>query len=158
MKKINRGHNFKSYLDALEITAGKGINICTHIIIGFPWEDKDFWLKEADVLSGLPMDFLKIHQLHIVNNTELAEQYVKNPFNLMTFNQYLEIIVKFLERLNPQIIIQRLFGEAPPEILIAPKWNKRNSEILQYIDREFEKRNSWQGKYYNQDDKGSEVL
>jgi radical SAM protein (TIGR01212 family) len=151
LEKINRGHDFKCYLDALEMTAGKGIHICTHIIIGFPWENKDLWLKEADVLSGLATDSLKIHQLHIVKDTLLGHQYMKKPFDLLTFTQYLDIIVLFLERLNPRIVIQRLFGEAPPDILIAPKWNKRNAEILHSISKEFERRNSWQGKYFGQD-------
>jgi radical SAM protein (TIGR01212 family) len=148
LKKIKRGHNFQSYLDALEMTAGKGINICTHIIIGFPWENMELWLKEAEVLSDLPTDFLKIHQLHLVKDTELTRQYIKKKFHLLSLPEYLDIIVLFLERLNPRIIIQRLFGEAPPDILVAPKWNKRNSEVLQAIEKELINRNSWQGKLY----------
>ena len=68
LKKINRGHNYQSYLDALELTSGRGIKICTHIILGFPWENIDQWLVEAETLSELNFDFLKIHQLHIVKN------------------------------------------------------------------------------------------
>jgi radical SAM protein (TIGR01212 family) len=148
LKRINRGHDFQSYLNALEMTSGKGINICTHIIIGFPWEDKKLWLKEAAVLSELPVDFLKIHQLHLVKDTELARKYMVKEFKILTFPEYLDVIVSFLEKLNPRIVIQRLFGEAPPDILLAPKWNKRNSEVLQEIEKEFSKRGSWQGKLY----------
>ncbi len=148
LEKINRGHNYHSYLQALEMTRNRGIKICTHIILGFPWEGDEQWMHEADVLSSLPFNFLKIHQLHIVDKTVMAHQYIKNPFKLLTLSEYVETVVSFLERLNPDKIIQRLAGEAPPHILIAPKWGKRIPELLKYIDGEFEKRDSWQGKYF----------
>ena len=148
LKKINRGHDFQDYLNALEITAGRGIKICTHIIIGFPWEDEEFWYTEADVLSELDIDFLKIHQLHIVRDTAMARQYAKQPFKLLGYEEYLSILAGFLEHLNPEIIIQRLFGEATLHILLAPKWGKRNSEAVQGIEKELIRRNTWQGKIY----------
>lgn len=146
LNKINRGHDFQCYLNAINLTVKKGLKICTHIILGFPWESKEFWMRTAEVLSGIPFHFLKIHQLHIVKNTVMAKEYKKNPFKLLTYDEYIDIIVSFLERLNPEIVIQRLAGEAPPNVLVAPKWGKRNSEILQAIDTELEKRDTWQGK------------
>ncbi len=148
LKKINRGHNYQSYLDALELTSGRGIKICTHIILGFPWENIDQWLVESETLSELNFDFLKIHQLHIVKNTVMARQHQKDPFQLLSLSDYITTIISFLERLNPRIIIQRLAGEAPPPMLIAPRWGKRNTEVIRYIDKEMEERNTWQGKYY----------
>ena len=148
LKKINRGHDFQSYLNAVEMTARLGINICTHIILGFPWENIDQWLYEADILSEINFNFLKIHQLHIVKNTVMAKQHAKTPFLLFTLAEYVETIVSFLERLNPEIIIQRLAGEAPMRVLLAPRWGKRNNEVLHYIHKEFEKRDTWQGKFY----------
>jgi radical SAM protein (TIGR01212 family) len=148
LKKINRGHDYQAYLDALKITAGRGLKICTHIIIGFPWENEHDWLQEALILSELPTDFLKIHQLHIVKDTAMAEQYEKKVFQLLTFDQYISILITFIERLNPDIIIQRLFGEAPPHTLIAPRWGKRNSEALQKIEQELIRRDTWQGRLY----------
>lgn len=150
LKKINRGHDFQSYLDALDLTAGRGIKICTHIIIGFPWENKDFWYEQAGVLSELRTDFLKIHQLHIVRDTVMAQQYEKSPFQLLKYEEYLSILRGFLERLNPEIIIQRLFGEAPLHTLLAPRWGKRNSEAVQRLDEELGQHETWQGKLYNQ--------
>ena len=150
LKKINRGHDYRSYLDVLKLTNGRGIKICTHIILGFPWETIDQWLIEADTLSDLKFDFLKIHQLHIVQNTAMARQHQKNPFKLLSLSEYVTTIISFLERLNPNIVIQRLAGEAPPPILIAPKWGKRNTEVLRYIDKELERQNTWQGRYYSQ--------
>jgi radical SAM protein (TIGR01212 family) len=146
LSKINRGHDYQSFLQALEITRQRGIKICTHIILGFPWEDLNDWMYEAEVLSSLDFDFLKIHQLHIVDKTVMAHQYRKNPFKLLSLSEYVETVVSFLERLNPEKIIQRLAGEAPPHILVAPRWGKRIPEILKYIDNEFQKRESWQGK------------
>ncbi len=148
LKKINRGHNYQSFLEALEITTGRGIKICTHIIIGFPWEDEEFWYTEADVLSELDIDFLKIHQLHIVRDTAMARQYAQQPFKLLGYEEYLSILAGFLEHLNPEIIIQRLFGEAPLHILLAPKWGKRNSEAIQALERVLNRRDTWQGKIY----------
>ncbi len=148
LKKINRGHDYQKYLQALEMTAGRGIKICTHIILGFPWENYDQWMRKADTLSSLKFDFLKVHQLHIVDKTVMARQYIKSPFKLLSLSEYVQTVVSFLERLHPEKIIQRLAGEAPPHILIAPKWGKRIPEILKYIDLEFDKKNSWQGKYY----------
>jgi radical SAM protein (TIGR01212 family) len=148
LKKINRGHDYQSFLNALELTVGRGIKICTHIILGFPWETEKHWLNEAQVISNLPIDYLKIHQLHIVENTDMARQYEQNPFKIFSYEDYIKVIISFLERLSPRIIIQRLCGEAPPHILIAPKWGKRNSEILQRIDNEFKERDTWQGKFF----------
>jgi len=146
--KINRGHDYQSYLNALDMTRGLGIKICTHIILGFPWETPEQWSREAEILSSLEFHFLKIHQLHIVKKTVLASLYRFKPFKLLSLSEYVTVVTDFLEKLNPAIIIQRMAGEAPPHTLIAPKWGKRVPEIIRYIDKEFEFRNSWQGKYY----------
>jgi radical SAM protein (TIGR01212 family) len=148
LKKINRGHDYQCYLDAIEMTKNRGINICTHIILGFPWENREQWMYEAEVLSEIAFDFLKIHQLHIVKNTVLERNHIRNPYRLFTLTEYVDTVVSFLEKLNPEIIIQRLAGEAPKKVLVAPKWGKRNSEVITFITNELEKRNTWQGKKY----------
>ena len=148
LKKINRGHNYQSYLDALDLTRQRKLKTCTHIILGFPWEDKSHWMKTADELSKLPFHYLKIHQLHIVKDTVMGKQHFKKPLRLLTHSEYIDVVVSFLERLNPDIIIQRLAGEAPLPVLIAPKWGKRYPEIVQGIDILMEKRDTWQGKFY----------
>lgn len=148
LKRINRGHDVKAYLDALELTKNRGIRICTHMIFGFPWENKVLWMETADRLSELDFNFLKIHQLHIVKNTALAEMHQKEAFQFMNPKEYMELIVEFLERLNPEIVIQRLFGEAPPRTLLAPHWGIRNAQLVQMLDEELEKKDSWQGKQF----------
>jgi len=148
LRRINRGHNFQSFVDAVDMTLGRGIKICTHIILGFPWEQKSDWLNEAEVLSEIPIDFIKIHQLHIVRNTVMARQYREGKIRLMTFEEYLDVMVSFLERLSSRIIVQRLGGVAPPHMLIAPKWGKRYPEMLKAIEDRLEKCDTWQGKLH----------
>ncbi|MGD9899189.1 MAG: TIGR01212 family radical SAM protein [Calditrichaceae bacterium] len=146
LNRINRGHDFQSYLDAVSMTKGRGIKICTHLIIGFPWENKTHWLKTAEVLSTISFDFLKIHQLHIVKGTAMEIMHKKKPFSLLGPQEYMDVLVGFLERLDPEIVIQRLFGEAPVRTLVAPHWGLRNSDLLQMFDRTLEERDAWQGK------------
>jgi radical SAM protein (TIGR01212 family) len=148
LKRINRGHDYKAFLHTLQMTKEREIKLAIHLILGLPWETKSQWLYEAAVLSELPIDFLKLHQLHIVKDTIMAEQHNKRPFRLLTYSEYVDVIVSFLERLNPKIVLQRLCGEAPPHILIAPRWGKRSSEIQQNIIEQLKLRNTWQGKYY----------
>ena len=148
LKRINREHDVQVYLDALELTVNRGIKICTHMIFGFPWEDKTQWLDTADRLSELDFNFLKIHQLHVVKKTVLADMYKKEAFQFMKPDEYMELIVEFLERLNPEIVIQRLFGEAPPRTLIAPRWGIRNTLLVQMLEAKLEEKDSWQGKQF----------
>jgi radical SAM protein (TIGR01212 family) len=148
LKRVNRGHDVETFFKAIEMTKNRGIKICAHLIIGFPWEEREQWIKSADVLSQYPLDFIKIHHLHIVKNTVLAAQYKKEPFHLLTKEEYMDILADFLERLNPEIVIQRLFGESPPNMLIAPNWGIRNSLLLSIFDDYLKRRDSWQGKLF----------
>ncbi len=146
LKRINRGHNVQSYLNALDMTKNRGIKICTHMIFGFPWEDKSQWIDSAAWLSEQSFDFLKVHQLHIVKETALARMYEKEPFELFSYQDYFEIISEFLEQLSPKIVIQRLFGEAPPATVIAPNWGIRNYKLLDIFDDFLKEKDAWQGK------------
>ena len=148
LKKINRGHDVQAYINAMKITKERNLKTCTHLIFGFPWEEKSLWLETANWISAQKPDFLKVHQLHVVKDTVLAKMYKKSPFPLPGYDEYLEIIIQFLERLSPQIVIQRLFGEAPPRTLIAPHWNIRNTQLVKLLDDLLEKKNTWQGRLY----------
>jgi radical SAM protein (TIGR01212 family) len=147
---VNRGHNYQSVVDAIELTRGRGIYIGAHIIVGFPTETEDEMLAMADEVSRLGIDFLKIHNLHIVRNTPLARLYAKEPFHLFSYEEYLDFISRFLERLSPDIVIERLFTDTPRELLIAPLWNKTHVEILKGIEEELEKRNTYQGRLFRE--------
>jgi radical SAM protein (TIGR01212 family) len=150
LQRINRGHDYRAYLDAMHMTANRNIQICTHIILGFPWENIEHWIQQAETLSSLPNDFLKIHHLHIVKDTVMAIQFKNNPFHVFSYHEFVNILISVIEKLSPEIILQRLAGEAAPRILIAPRWNMTYPEVLRGIESELERRNTWQGKMYSQ--------
>jgi radical SAM superfamily enzyme len=99
----------------------------------------------ADEISSMPVEFLKIHQLQIVRGTVLEGQYIKEPFHIFSYEEYLDFLVDFVERLSPEIVLQRLFATAPDDILIAPKWGKTRQEIIRDIEKRFIERNAFQG-------------
>ncbi|HEX9113374.1 MAG TPA: TIGR01212 family radical SAM protein [Nitrospirota bacterium] len=143
---INRGHDYSCFQRAVALTTGRGIRVGAHLILGFPTETREEMLCMADELSRLPIEFLKIHQLQVVKDTALADLYMARPFPTFDYEQYLALLADFLDRLSPQIVLQRLFAAAPDEILIAPIWNKTRSEFLNDLDTCLEKRGSRQGK------------
>jgi len=143
---INRGHDFACFKNALALTIGRGIHVGAHLILGFPTETRKEMLDMADVISDLPIEFLKVHQLQVVKETALADLYAKKPFATFGYHEYIEMLADFLERLSPDIVLQRLFAAAPDEILIAPVWNKTRSELLRDLDTFMEQRGSYQGK------------
>ncbi len=145
LEYIKRGHDYQTFLDALNMTSGRGIYIGAHIIVGFPTESTEEMLSMADEISSLPVEFLKIHQLQIVKGTALAEQYMKNPFHTFAYDEYLDFLVDFVERLSPDIVLQRLFATAPDDILIAPRWGRTRQEIIHDIEMRFNERDAFQG-------------
>jgi radical SAM protein (TIGR01212 family) len=150
---INRGHDYACFKNALDLTAGRGIHIGAHLILGFPTETRSEMLDMAKELSGLPIEFLKIHQLQVVKETALADLYARKPFFTFGYREYIEMLADFLERLSPNVVLQRLFAAAPDEILIAPVWNKTRSELLRDLDALLEQRESYQGKEWMNDEK-----
>jgi uncharacterized protein len=142
---IKRGHDFEAFKQALDITRNRGIKIGAHIILGFPTETRAEMLAMADELSGLPIEFLKIHQLQVVRDTGLADLYADKPFPTFNYIEYLTLLADFLKRLSPQIVLQRLIASAPDDILIAPHWNRTRSKLLQDLDDLLEERGVWQG-------------
>lgn len=145
LQYIKRGHDYKTFVDAVNMTEGRGIHIGAHIIVGLPTETREEMLLMADEISRLPIKFLKIHQLQVVKETLLAEQYLKEPFHTFGYEEYLDFLVDFIERLSPEIILQRLFATAPEDILIAPIWGKSRQQIIRDIEERFIKRDAFQG-------------
>lgn len=151
LKEINRGHDFETSADAIKRTAGMGIRTGGHIIFGLPGESRDYMLSQASVLSSLPLDNLKFHQLQIIKNTIMAEQYKKEPgrFSFFSVEEYLDFLVEFVEYLNPRIVIERFAGEVPPGFLERGKrWGFRSEQVLSMFEEKLDERDSWQGKYY----------
>ncbi len=147
---INRGHDYACFKNAVALTAGRGIHVGAHIILGFPTETREQMLGMADELSGLPVEFLKVHQLQVVRDTALADLFARKPFATFGYHEYLAMLADFLERLSPDIVLQRLFAAAPDEILIAPVWNKTRSEFLRDFDALMERQESYQGKKFRE--------
>ncbi len=146
LARINRGHNFQCWLDAMNRTRDRGIWLCAHLILGFPWESREEMLHAADVLSDKGLNFLKLHHLHVVKNTVMEREYRSNPFPLLGLEEYADLAVDFIERLNPDIYIERLFGTAPEDQLIGPVWGKSKNAIRHYIEQRLEIRDTYQGK------------
>ena len=145
---INRGHDYACFLDALRLTEGRGIHIGAHLILGFPTETREEMLAMAGEVSRLPVEFLKIHQLQVVKDTALADFYAAQPFPTFGYQEYLDLLVDFLDRLSPEIVLQRLFASAPEEILIAPVWNRTRSRFLRDLDERLEERGCVQGRLF----------
>lgn len=146
LARLNRGHDLACYLDAVERTRKRQIPVCSHIILGLPGESREMMMEYTQLINSLGIQFLKIHHLHIVRGTRMALDFRQAPFPTFAFEEWIELVCDFLERLDPSIVVQRLFGWAPAEHLIAPRWNRTKAEILLEIERELEKRDSRQGK------------
>ena len=151
LKRINRGHTFEEAEKVVRDTAALGINTGAHFILGLPGESREEMLAEADIISGLPLSTVKFHQLQIIRGTMMEQEYRENPeaFQLFTWDEYLGFFIKFLERLNPSIVVERFTGEAPPRFLTGPSWGKkRTDQIVNLIEKRLEELETWQGRLY----------
>lgn len=152
LERINRGHTMEQSIEAIQKTAERRIKTGIHLIFGLPGEDIRDMLDEAAIISKLPIHTIKFHQMQILKNTRMAKEYSKYPerFNLFSLEDYLNFMIHFVERLNPDIYIERFSAEVPPEYLIAPDWGLiRNFQVLHKLERKLEDLNTWQGKLYN---------
>jgi radical SAM protein (TIGR01212 family) len=147
--KINRGCSHEELEKALNLVQNSSLDICVHTIFGFPWETKEMMLKYADEINRFPqIKFIKLHHLHIVEGSIMGVQYKRNPFHVFSLEEYTDFLCAFIPLLRPDIIIQRLFGLADQELLIAPNWGLGKSSIQTYIDKELEQRGAIQGSQY----------
>lgn len=145
---LNRQYTFKDFQSAIEKLSKTNIKVCVHIINGLPYETKDNMLKTIKDINHLKFDAIKIHMLHIIRNTKLAEMYNKKPFAVLGRDDYIDIVVKQLELLKPEIIIERLTGDPIKEDLIEPLWVLNKTTILNDIDKLMRKNNTYQGIKY----------
>jgi radical SAM protein (TIGR01212 family) len=149
LRRVNRGHDYGSFLRAIDMTRRSSIHIGAHVILGFPWETRDQWLAIADEMSRVGVNALKVHHLHIVRGTALAAEYTRQPFRVLGYEEYLDLLCDFVERLNPNIVIERMFGEAPLGLLVAPNWHRNKNDLVKDIKRKFEERDVRQGRRCN---------
>lgn len=151
LKRINRGHDFEQTQKALALTAERGIKTGGHLIFGLPGESDDDMMKEAQIISNLPLTTLKFHQLQIVKDTLMAVEYRQQPgdFHLFELDEYLNLMMRFLEQLNPNIVVERIASEVPPHFLVEPpKWDLRYDQVLNLFEKKLAEEDSWQGKFF----------
>ncbi len=133
LRLINRGHDFACSRDAIQRTHDRGILVGGHVIIGLPGEDAEESVRQAPIISSLPLDILKIHQLQVVKGTRLAQMYAEKPFHLYTVDEYIDVIVRYIRQLRPSLILERFVSQCPPELLIAPRWGLKNHEFTHLL-------------------------
>lgn len=151
LRRVNRGHDFATAQNAVRLTAEAGIPCGAHFIFGLPGETREMMLAAASIISELPLTTVKFHQLQIFKGTTLADEYQKDPtqFSLFTLDEYTDFVIDFVERLNPNIVIERFAGEVPPRHLAVSAWTGlRYDEVLNRIERRMAERDTWQGKLF----------
>ncbi|WP_459188807.1 TIGR01212 family radical SAM protein [Parabacteroides sp. APC149_11_2_Y6] len=150
LERINRGHTHAESEDAIRRTAGKGIYTGAHLILGLPGESREEILHHADILSTLPLTTLKLHQLQLIKNTRMAKEQTEHPewFHLYTADEYIELVIDFIERLNPSIVVERFVSQSPKELLIAPDWGLKNYEFTAKVNKRIFERNARQGRLF----------
>ena len=148
--RINRGHTYEESENAIRRTAGRGIYTGAHLILGLPGESREEILHHADRLSGLPVTTLKLHQLQLIRNTRMAKEYAEHPeeFHLYTADEYIDLVIDFIEKLNPSIVVERIVSQSPKELLIAPDWGLKNFEFTAKVNKRIAERNARQGRLF----------
>ena len=150
LRRVNRGHNFECSRRAVIETHNRGILTGAHIILGLPGESADDNVRQADIVSSLPIDILKLHQLQIIRGTQLAAEYERQPFGLYTADEYIDLCRRYIERLRPDMVLERFVSQSPKELLVAPKWGLKNYEFANRFVNYMKRMNSWQGKHARQ--------
>ena len=150
LRRINRGHTFQTTVDAVERTAACGILTGGHIILGLPGETHQSIVAQAQNLSGLPITTLKMHQLQLIRGTRMALEYERSPedFHLFGVEEYIELVVDYVEHLRPDIVLERFVSQSPKDLLIAPDWGLKNYEFNHRVQKRMKELDAYQGKKY----------
>lgn len=152
LRRINRGHDFECARKAVAMTAARGLDTGAHFILGLPGETRDMLLDQCGLISSLPLRSVKFHQLQIVKGTAMEKEYAADPsdFYRPGLDEYLDFVIDILERLRPDLYIERVAGEVPPRFVNDTPWGLvRNFEILRFLDKRMEERDTWQGRLYS---------
>jgi hypothetical protein len=148
LKRINRGHTFRDFARAVDLTRNRGIQICTHVILGLPGENREMMLETARTLADGGINGIKIHLLYVIKGTPLEKLWQRGAYAPMEQAEYVDIVCDFLELLPKHIIIQRITGDPHPDELASPLWAAQYRETFNLIQDLLEKRDTFQGKYY----------
>ena len=144
-ERINRCHTYAEFLDGYNRLKERGINICVHLIDGLPGETKEMMLKSAETVAKLKPHCVKLHLLHILKGTKIAAEYENGGFELLTLEEYVDIIVSQLELFSEETVIQRLTGDGGRDVLVGPLWSLKKFVVLNEIDKEMLRRDTYQG-------------
>lgn len=149
--RINRGHDFQCTRDAVERTASRDIITGGHMILGLPGETPEEIRTQAATISSLPLDTLKLHQLQLIKGTRMAEEYETSPqdFHLYSADEYVDLVIDFVELLRPDIVLERFVSQSPSSLLAVPGWGLKNYEFVEKVRRRMKERKTWQGRLYN---------
>lgn len=150
LRRINRGHTYAETVDAVCRTAGSGILTGGHVILGLPGETPAEIAGQAAVLSRLPLTTLKMHQLQLIRGTRMAHEYTRHPedFHLFGVDEYIDLVIDYVERLRPDIVLERFVSQSPKELLIAPDWGLKNYEFTARVQKRMKEKGAYQGKRY----------
>lgn len=148
--RIHRGHSHAQTVDAIQRTAERGILVGAHVILGLPGESREEMLAEADVLSRLPLTMLKLHQLQLIKGTQMAAEYAAVPedFHLFSADEYVDLVIDFLERLRPDLVLERFVSQSPASLLARPGWGLKNHEFVAKVKRRLQERDARQGRLF----------
>jgi len=146
LERIKRGHTFECSRETIERTHQCGIRTGAHVIIGLPGEDAEESIRQASIISNLPINILKIHQMQIIRGTLLAKEYMEHPFHLYTVDEYLNVICEYVKRLRKDLVLERFVSQSPEGLLIAPKWGLKNYEFTNLLVRKMIDENIKQGE------------
>ena len=142
---INRGHTLVEFYDMVKKLRDRKINVLVHIINGLPYETEEMMLETVKYLNKLDIQGIKIHMLHVIEDTEMAKLYEKENFHILSKEEYIDIVIKQLELLRPEIVINRITSDPDKSMLVEPKWLCQKCQLLNDIDKEMKKRNTYQG-------------
>ena len=146
LKKINRGHSLAEFIDAVTRIKKYSFEICTHLILNLPWDNKEDVIENAKIMSSLGVHQVKLHSLYILEHTQMGKMYINKEFEIISLDEYIDRVIAFLEYLSPQIAIQRLIGRAPEENSLFVNWQTSWWKIRDMIEAEMVNRDSYQGK------------
>ena len=149
LKRINRGHDFAAARKAVEMTAERGLDVGAHFILGLPGESRGMLLDQCSIISSMPLTSIKFHQLQIVKGTRIEKEYAARPeeFLRLGLDDYLDLVIDILERLRPDLCVERVAGEVPPRFVSETPWGLiRNDGILRLLDKRLEERDTFQGR------------
>ncbi|ARK31785.1 TIGR01212 family radical SAM protein [Halalkalibacter krulwichiae] len=146
---INRAHDYQCYIDGVEKLRKHGIRVCAHIINGLPLESEEMMMETAREVAKLDVQGIKIHLLHLLKKTAMVKQFEKGLVEFMSQEDYINLVVDQLEVIPPELVVHRLTGDGPADIMIGPMWSMNKWSVLNGIEAELDRRDSWQGKFHN---------